>query len=455
MRFGSAVALSVILLVAACGQTDDTSAPVADTPTASSVDSTATASVPEPEPTATSAPAPEPTATSAPAPEPDPTATSAPESTVDEAVTDDVSAADVYDAPGALEVPLPLAAGAPGEIIDTEQLDVAGTGLRLLYHSTSATGDDVAVSGFVLLPEGEPPEGGWPLVAWAHGTTGLGDSCAPSHNAETDQLAIALTSFGFAVVATDYEGLGTPGVHPYVVGPSQAHSVLDSVRAVRNLDLPVTDRWLAFGHSQGGHAAMFTAQLQPSYAPELELIGTIAGAPPSQIETLNDSLIGSDFQGYLVMTASGLAAAYDNLDLADVFTPEAIDLLDVVETGCTAEIFDVFNPLDYATVSAVADPFQLEDWSEAIAIQETSLLPTTAPLLIIHGGDDEQIPVETSATLFERLCGLDGQAETVRIVYPGQSHAGVLTNFVAVPDILAFAQGRFAGAPADDQCGAG
>jgi pimeloyl-ACP methyl ester carboxylesterase len=338
-------------------------------------------------------------------------------------------------------------------VIDTETLEIAGAnGQRILYHSTSAQGDDVAVSGFIVYPKGDPPEQGWPLIAWAHGTTGLGDSCAPSNDAENDQLAQALVGFGYAVVATDYEGLGTPGTHPYVVGASEAHSVLDSVRAVSELELPVTDEWIVFGHSQGGHAAMFTGQLQPTYAPELKMIGVVAGAPPSQMNELNTALIGGDFQGYLVMTAAGLAAADDSLDLGDVLSPAAIDLLNVIETGCTAEIFDVYNPLDYATATVVDDPFSLPAWAEAVKVNDTNLLPVKSPLLIIHGGEDEQIPVETSATLFEQLCAFDEQGPTIRNVYEGQSHAGVLTSFAAVPDLLAWIEGRFDGESAPDNC---
>ena len=113
----------------------------------------------------------------------------------------------IYDAPGGLELPLPLEPGAPGDIIATESIALSGgTGERFLYHSTSTAGEDIAVSGFLAVPDGEPPAGGWPLVAWAHGTVGIGDSCAPSANAENDLLASALLNFGFAVVATDYEG---------------------------------------------------------------------------------------------------------------------------------------------------------------------------------------------------------------------------------------------------------
>jgi pimeloyl-ACP methyl ester carboxylesterase len=363
-------------------------------------------------------------------------------------------AVEIYDAPGDLELVLPLdPAAIPGSVIDVEELTIDGAvGQRILYHSTSAQGDIVAVSGFVAFPEGDAPDGGWPLIAWAHGTTGLGDTCAPSNNAENDQLARALVGFGYAVVATDFEGLGTPGIHPYIVGASEAHGVLDSVRAVYELGLPVTDEWIVFGHSQGGHAAMFTGQLQSTYAPELKLIGVVAGAPPSQMGDLGDALIGSDFQGYLIMTAAGLAAANPDLDLADVLSADAISLIGVVETGCTEDIFEVYNPLDYDDVTIVDNPFVLPDWAAAVKLNDTNLLPVTVPLLIIHGGEDEQIPVETSATLLDQLCKFPDQGPTVRNVYEGQSHAGVLTTFAAVPDLLAWVAGRFAGDIAPSMC---
>jgi len=442
----------IALLATACSSSDGGVASGAvESSTESVVVDEAQADADEP----TSAPAPtaiaEPTSIPEPTQSPEPTATVAADPTP-ESAADDQASTDVYDAPGTLEIPLPLAPAEPGTLIDSEDIDFAtGLGHRIVYHSTSATGDNVAVSGFVAYPDGEPPEGGWPLIAWAHGTVGLGDSCAPSNTAENDQLAQALVGFGYAVVATDYEGLGTPGTHPYVVGPSEAYGVLDSVRAVFALDLPVTDEWIVFGHSQGGHAAMFTGQLHPTYAPELNMIGVVAGAPPSQQGELGDSLVGGDFQGYLIMTAAGLAAAYDNLDLADILSAEALDLIDVVESGCTGDIFEVYNPLDYNDVT-IADPFSLPEWNEALLVNDTNQLPVLAPLLIIHGGEDEQIPVETSATLLGQLCSFADRGPTVRNVYEGQSHAGVLTSFAAVPDLLAWVQGRFAGEIAPTDC---
>jgi len=395
----------------------------------------------------------EPTALSEPTVLPEPSPTAAPTSTpLPEPAPPEPAPG--YDAPGGLVVPEPLEPGAPGAVIATEPLGdvVNATGQRFLYHSTSAEGDDIAVSGFIMYPSRDAPEQGWPLIAWAHGTTGLGDSCAPSHTAEADILATTLSAFGYAVVATDYEGLGTPGTHPYVVGLSEGHSVLDSVRAVQQLDLPITKEWVAFGHSQGGHAAMFTAQLQPTYAPELELIGTVAGAPPSQMGDLNDGLIGGDFQGYVIMTAAGLAAAYKDLSLEQVLSPTALDLIDVVESGCTNDIFEVYNPLPYDDLTTVENPLTVPGWEAAMLAQDTNQQPTLQPLLIIHGGEDEQIPVETSAQLFEQLCAFDDQGPTVRNVYPGQTHAGVLTTFAAVPDLLKWTEDRFAGVPAPDDC---
>jgi len=383
---------------------------------------------------------------------PDEAAASTPTSMPEIAPTTAPVSTDSYDAPGALEIPLDLAPAAPGTIIDTEELTINwGVAQRLAYHSSSVDGQDVAVTGFVAYPDQPAPAGGWPLIAWAHGTTGLGDRCAPSHDAESDRVALALVGLGYAVVATDYEGLGTPGLHPYVVGRSEAHGVLDSVRAVQNLDLPVTNEWIVFGHSQGGHAAMFTGQIQSEYAPELDMIGVIAGAPPSQQEALGEALVGGDFQGYLTMTAAGLTAAYDTLELADVLSAEAIDLIDVIETGCTAEIFEVYNPLDYDQV-ALVEPFELPAWRDILIENDTNQLPVQVPLLIIHGGEDEQIPVDTSATLLSQLCAFDTQGPTTRKVYEGQSHAGVLTSGAALGDLLEWVSGRFAGDVAPDDC---
>ncbi len=390
------------------------------------------AAAPEAEPTAT--PEPEPTAT----PEPEPTATPEPEPV----------------AAGPLEVPDPLPLGAPGDLISAEPLDLGPdvVAYRVLYHSQALDGRDIAVSGYVVAPAGEPPDGGWPVISWAHGTRGMADICAPSNDVAADaQLWDGVTAQGYVMAATDYEGLGTPGLHPYIVGGSEGRGVLDIVRTLDELDgVNASDRVAVWGHSQGGHAAMFAGQIWPDWAPELDLVGVVAGAPPSQFPLLSSFLQGSPFQGYIVMTAAAFATAYPELDLADVLTPEALELVAVLDEGCTSEAFEVFNPLSYEEISLVPDPFALEGWGEVLVANDTNQRPMPVPTIILQGGDDEQIPVVSTGLLFDQQCALDGTVSMERTVYEGFSHAGVVPEYA--DDMFAWLADRFAGVPPTTQC---
>ncbi len=157
----------------------------------------------------------------------------------------------------------------------------------VLYRSTGLDGSAIAVSGTVAVPKGKAPKGGWPVISWAHGTTGIADACAPSRSNALGGYDHTLLNrwlkAGYAVVQTDYEGLGTPGDHPYLIGVSEGRSVLDIVRAARKLDRRIGKRLVVAGHSQGGHAALWAASLQRKWAPELTLRGTLAFAPASHI----------------------------------------------------------------------------------------------------------------------------------------------------------------------------
>lgn len=164
---------------------------------------------------------------------------------------------------------------------------------NVLYTSKSPQGERIAVSGSISLPEGKPPKGGWPIISWAHGTTGVADVCAPSRNAPGDP-AEAYISYvnpvlsdwlkaGYAVLRTDYQGLGTPGKAPYLIGKSEGRSTLDIVRAARQLEPSLSNKYVIAGHSQGGHAALFAAGNAEKWTPELKLEGTMAYAPASHM----------------------------------------------------------------------------------------------------------------------------------------------------------------------------
>src|SRR3954468_24353477 len=191
--------------------------------------------------------------------------------------------------------PKPLPSGKHGALIWSRKLSGAaalkgGAGNRLLlYRSTSVTGQAIAVSGTLTVPKGKAPKGGWPVISWAHGTTGIADQCAPSRQGSEGIVNYAYPLLqrwlkaGYAVVRTDYEGLGTPGAHPYLIGRSEGRSVLDSVRAARKLDARLGRRVVIAGHSQGGHAALWAASLASKWTPELKIRGTLALAPASHI----------------------------------------------------------------------------------------------------------------------------------------------------------------------------
>jgi dipeptidyl aminopeptidase/acylaminoacyl peptidase len=184
-------------------------------------------------------------------------------------------------------------AGAPGTLIRQEAIDGAPLGAktyRMLYRSTGIDNKPILVSGIVIVPPGDPPPGGRPIVAWAHPTSGGVPRCAPSLALFLFQQIQGLRSFvrnGYVVAATDYPGLGTEGPHPYLVGVSEARAVIDSVRVAASLPgAGDGKKFVVWGHSQGGHAALFTGIIAKAYAPELELLGVAAAAPATDLVTL-------------------------------------------------------------------------------------------------------------------------------------------------------------------------
>lgn len=350
----------------------------------------------------------------------------------------------------------PLTPGEPGDVIAVQEvtgLDVDATVLRVLYHSESIAGDDIAVSGLIVVPTGAAPEGGRPVLTWAHGTTGIADECAPSKDPSGAGLALVAPFLerGMAIVATDYEGLGTPGRHPYIAGESEGRGVLDIVRAARALGdrVGASDEVVIWGHSQGGHAALFANQIASDYAPELRVVGTVAGAPPSQLPLISAALKDSPFRYYLAMVAAGWAAAYPDADPADVLTPAGVERLAAVDEDCGGALAAAWSDLSYDQL-VKADPSTVEPWKTLLVENDPGFVVGESPILIIHGEQDEQIPLVSSQLLLDRMCGIGQVVE--RRTYPG-SHAGVIAP--SLPDMLAWIDGRLAGDPAPTSCPAG
>ena len=364
------------------------------------------------------------------------------------------SGSESFTMPSFYAVPSKLPSNTPGALIKSEKVPsgaIHGTVYRVMYVSEDVPGAPVLVTGLIMVPNTPAPATGYPVVSWGHGTNGMADQCAPSlapASAVPEQNA--LLAQGWEVTASDYQGEGTPGLLPYVVGVSAARNTIDIVRAARHLaPARASTNYVVLGHSEGGQTAMFSLAIGGTYAPELTLKGVVAGAPPSQFQFIYDFLKTSPFKYYLLMVGAGWNSAYGNTvaPLSEVATPKAISLLPILEQGCSGYIAAQTKQYSISQLIKV-DPATVPAWKQLEVANDPGQLTTTspAPLLIIQGGADEQIPVATTQILEQHECAI-GQ-EVQRWVYPGLSHAGVIS--VSVPDMVHWISDRFAGITAPD-----
>ncbi|WP_167659959.1 lipase family protein [Nocardia mangyaensis] len=311
-------------------------------------------------------------------------------------------------------------------------------------YRTNDEHDRPAVSnGQVYLPQGTPPAGGWPVVSWGYGTAGVGDGCAASQRMQADQpptLAVALSqpmisgflSSGYAVVATDYIGLGTDGSHHYLSAKAEAHAVTDIVRAARATGEAVSRNWLSAGHSQGGHAALMANHLAEAYAPELDLHGTVAIAPASNAEHAL-SLLGPSvpnpggqldgMSSLLTYILYGLRASRPDLDVDSYLTRYGREIVDNAESLCSSELRESLTGTGPGTL--LAKP--VFGSRLASALTEYMQIPTSGwahPVWIVHGTADRVVPLASSVALAAQLRG--GGADVDLISFPGTGHFDVI-----------------------------
>ncbi len=330
--------------------------------------------------------------------------------------------------------PSHLASASPGAVVwESPILSPRGSrAWKILYHSRAIDGRDIAVSGIVITPTASPPRGGWPVVTWAHGTEGLADACAASKALDIAYRIPGIETFlqhGYVVVATDYQGLGTAGEHPYLVGVSEARGVLDIARAAQQMsNVHASNRVLVYGHSEGGQAALFAGQIARSYAPELHLLGVAAVAPVTDLTALlPEATTVSAGLGYAVMAAVGYHAAYPELNPATVLTPQAIAGLGFVNTHCASDVIDYYAEMTPAQVVA-QNPLNVPAFATRLAENTAGLVTTPAPLLVAQGGRDVLIPEPVTTQFVQRACQLGDRVDY--LVYPKQDHDTVVSASV-------------------------
>jgi dipeptidyl aminopeptidase/acylaminoacyl peptidase len=339
----------------------------------------------------------------------------------------------------------------------TREIPDGARAWRILYTTTVADGVPAVASGIVVIPDpgpSEPP----PMIAWAHGTTGAARRCAPSllPNPWTAGALFSLDRVieeGWALVATDYVGLGTEGQHAYLVGEPAGRSVLDGVRAARQLDgVEVSDRTVVWGHSQGGGAALWTGVLAPSYAPDASVIGVAALAPASDLvglmDTLPDVTGGSIFAAY---AARGYSSFYDDVAVGDYVRPTARTTFESIADRCL-NAAAIVSALSAVTVGM--EMFKGDVTSGPLARRLDENVPRAAieaPLLLGQGEDDSLVRADVQAAYVADRCA-EGYPVDYR-TYAGRGHVPLVeADSPLIPELIEWTHDRLDGAEPSSTC---
>ncbi|MEW1546109.1 lipase family protein [Streptomyces tsukubensis] len=313
-----------------------------------------------------------------------------------------------------------------------------GPGKAVEYTSTGANGRKVTVSGLVFAPAGKPPKGGWPMLSLAHGTVGNADRCAPSRvdvATYIDDMGIrGWLDRGVAVVATDYEGLGSPGPHPYLHARSAAYGVVDIVHAARQAQPGLSRTWVVMGQSQGGHAAISTAVYATRYAPGLDFRGAVATAPPTTMSRLVSDRSDSPSEERSMRTAlyplvmDGVSAFDPELDFTHLYADRARQLVPTARTGCLEDLFGQvrqsgLNDRTMWKKHPDTEPALMNALRDHVDIPVVEL---DRPLFIGQGAKDEIVQAHVVSAYAKQL--LKAGSEVTYREYPAADHMTVVAQ---------------------------
>lgn len=348
----------------------------------------------------------------------------------------------------------------PGQLVRSEPftrgVPAGARAWRILYTTTLGDGSPAVASGLVVTaqPEGVPGD----IVVWSHGTTGVAQGCAPSLLDKPfggiPALQPALDQ-GWVLVATDYVGLGTAGAHAYLVGEDEGRAVLDSMRALEGFDeVATTGEAVVWGHSQGGHAALFAGELAGSYAPELDVVGIAAVSPATDLGTLFAAAEGSPVGTVLTsMTVTSWQRVYPDLRDRQLFRTGTRVLAHDIASRCLTGPEALLSGVEAMVLPhqiLEIDPNTDPEFSALLALNTPSS-KIDLPLFVGQGSNDELvIPRATDGYVTQR-CG-DGELVDYHRL-DGQDHLSIVQPDSPITDpLMAWTEARFAAAPAPTTC---
>ena len=367
-------------------------------------------------------------------------------------------------APPFYDLPSPVPAGKPGDVVRTEKLQSAPPNTnawRVLYHTTDVTGADIVVSGVVVGPDSPAPADGRVVVGWGHPTTGAAPKCAPSNGIDPFDLMEGLSDLlaaGYVVAAADYPGMGVDGPNSYLIGTSEGNSVLDAVRAARNITetgVTTDSDVLLWGHSQGGQAVLFAGQAAADYAPDLRMRGVAVAAPAADLGTLLDDH-NADASG--VTLGSYAYAAYQSvysatvpgLSLDQILTPEgAAATPGMAELCLIGQGDELHAEADKLVGRYVAhDPATTDPWAQLLAENTPGATPLGVPLFAAQGGADTLVLPAATKHFVSTLCAA-GEHVTLQ-QFPQSTHGTIAID--AMASVMSFLSGALAGTPPASTC---
>jgi Secretory lipase len=314
------------------------------------------------------------------------------------------------------------AAPPAGTVVSAKPLErdlwIPGTTARafkLTYRTSDARGRRALSTGMVFVPKGRAPRGGWPVISWAHGTSGLADRCAPSRvgpalpRRDRPYLANWMRE-GYAIVASDYAGLGTRGLPAYLNGRSEAHNIVDMVKAARAHARGLARKWVVIGQSQGGGAAIYTARYASRYGGRaLDYRGAVGTGTPAYIENVILALepglvtVGPATTAYFAYTLASLRDAYPELGVNDVLTATGRRFLRLAERQC---VFDFERSLRGAEVGGWFTRPVRELPNFERTIRRYMAMPESGfdkPFFMGHGRNDNDVPFGLTAAYADAL----------------------------------------------------